>query len=356
MGMLYTGMKVFHFKDKLDSLPRERAEILPPIHIRLKPTNVCNHRCRYCAYRAPDLQLGRDMSTRDQIPQERMQELVRDLGDMGVKAVTFSGGGEPFCYPHLLETAQGLAERGIALACLTNGSRLTGEVASFFAHQATWLRISLDGWDEQSYASYRGVEPGSFGRLLANMEQFAAQGGGCLLGVSLIVDADNAAHVYETARRVREAGAHSIKISPCIISNSGAENNAYHLPVYDLVKEQTARAQAELQGEGFEVYDAYHLLEERFDKPYHWCPYLQVLPVIGADLRVYSCQDKAYNLDSGCLGSIQEQGFAQFWSQGKEKFFAIDPSRDCGHHCVANAKNKMVLEYLGADQDHLGFV
>ena len=40
MGNFYTQMKIFHFKDKIDSLPRENKKILPPIHIRIKPTNV----------------------------------------------------------------------------------------------------------------------------------------------------------------------------------------------------------------------------------------------------------------------------------------------------------------------------
>jgi len=49
MDKIYNHMKVFHFKEKIDSLPSEK--ILPPIHIRIKPTNNCNHNCSYCAYR-----------------------------------------------------------------------------------------------------------------------------------------------------------------------------------------------------------------------------------------------------------------------------------------------------------------
>ncbi len=36
--------------------------------------------------------------------------------------------------------------------------------------------------------------------------------------------------------------------------------------------------------------------------------------------------------------------------------FSIDPSIDCNNHCVANPKNRMILEYLEADLDNLGFV
>ena len=197
---------------------------------------------------------------------------------------------------------------------------------------------------------------GEFSRLLGNMADFKRLGGACYLGVSLIIDQKNAPHVHELIVKMRDTGADSVKICPCIVSNDGAANNTYHQPVYDLVKEQVARAKSGLAGEGFEIYDTYHLLDERFDKSYHWCPYLQILPIIGADLNVYSCQDKAYNLTCGVLGSIKERRFKDFWFDGREKFFRIDPARDCNHHCVANGKNQLVLDYLESAAEHLGFV
>jgi len=353
---LYTRMKIFHYKEKIDSLPPECDTILPPLHIRLKPTNVCNHRCRYCAYRADNLQLGRDMNQRDSIPREKMREIIDDLVEMGVQAVTFSGGGEPFCYPYLTEAVRCLAESGVSFAALTNGARVQGELAELFAHQATWLRVSIDGWDDASYAAYRGVSVGEFSRVMGNMQAFKRLGGRCYLGVSLIVDETNASHVYDFISRLKDVGVDSVKVAPCIVSNDGAENNRYHAPFFGRVKEQVARALADLVDERFEIFDAYHELDDKFDKDYTWCPYLQILPIIGADLNVYSCQDKAYNLQEGLLGSIREKRFRDFWFEGKEKFFRINPAVHCRHHCVSNAKNRMLLEYLHADPHHRAFV
>src|SRR3989337_2751990 len=103
MGLLYTKMKIFYYKDKIDSLSKDDNRILPPVHIRIKPTNVCGHNCRYCAYRVDNLQLGKDMNERDYIPKTKMMEIIDDVVGMGVKAVTFSGGGDPFYYPYLLD-------------------------------------------------------------------------------------------------------------------------------------------------------------------------------------------------------------------------------------------------------------
>ena len=116
MALLYTRLKIFHFRDKLESLPQENKKILPPLHIRIKPTNMCAHKCWYCAYTADNLQLGKDMITRDFIPKEKMMEIIEDIDEMGVKALTFSGGGDPFYYTYLLDTVKKLSNTSVKFA------------------------------------------------------------------------------------------------------------------------------------------------------------------------------------------------------------------------------------------------
>lgn len=353
---LYTKMKIFHFKEKIDSLPEFSEAVLAPIHIRIKPTNVCNHNCSYCAYRTGNLQLGKDMQPRDFIPRDKMLEIIDDIVEIGVRAVTFSGGGEPFCYPYLLEAVKKLAKSPVKFASLTNGSLLDGEIAELFAHYGLWLRISIDGWDDKSYSGYRGVKEGEFTKIMNNIRNFKRLGGRCFMGACIIVNRQNASHVYELTKRLKETGISSVKVAPCIVSNSGRENNEYHAPIFKQAKEQIAKAASELLDGDFEISDSYHSQLESFRKEYAWCPYLQILPVIGADLNIYPCQDKAYNLDEGLIGSIRNIRFKDFWFSGKDKFFKINPSRVCNHHCVADAKNRLILEYLNTDREHLDFV
>lgn len=356
MGQIYSSVKVFHFKDKLDSLPAQVPGILAPIHIRIKPTNVCNHRCSYCAYLAPDLQLGQDMAIKDFIPRPKMMEIIDDVIQMGVKAVTFSGGGEPFCYPYLLETVKKLAASPVKFASLTNGARLTGEIAEMFAHHATWIRISMDGWDDASYTKYRGVADGEFTKIIANINAFKKYKGKCYLGVSIIIDKDNVDHVFDMVKVLVDRGVDSVKFSPCLISNSGPQNNAYHAVIFQKAKDQIARVRKELTGGGLDIFDSYHVQLETFKKTYTWCPYLQILPVIGADGNVYACHDKAYNLKDGLLGSIKDRSLRDFWFADKKNFFRIDPSCHCDHHCVAHDRNMVIGEYLNVEREHLGFV
>ena len=356
MNNLYSKYKIFHFKEKIDSLLQNSDKILPPVHIRIKPTNFCAHNCWYCSYRVDNMQLGLNMDKSDLIPREKMLEIIDDIVEMGVGAVTFSGGGDPFYYPYLLEAVEKLAQSEVKFASLHNGSRLHGDLAQVFAHYATWLRVSMDGWNDESYAINRGVKKGEFTKIMKNMENFKKLEGKCRLGVSLIIDQSNASHIYEFAGRLKDIGVDSIKLSACVVGDDVVENNQYHSKIFSVVKDQIQQSINDLADKDFEVFDAYHELEGRFKKEYTWCPYLQILPVIGADLNVYACQDKAYNLSEGLIGSLKDMRLKEFWFSDKNKFFKIDPSLLCNHHCVAMHKNRMILEYLNTDIEHSVFV
>lgn len=351
---VYSALKMFQFPEKLQSLPRNQP-IMAPVHIRMKPTNACNHRCRYCAYLDANMQLGKDMCVKDSIPRDKMLELCKDIVQMGVKAVTFSGGGEPFMYPHLIEGASILAAGGVSIASLTNGGRLAGEAAEFMAHNAVWIRVSMDGWDDESYVHYRGVSLGEYTRIMNNIENFMKLGGTCTLGVSYIVDANNCSHIPQVLRRYKDIGVRSVKVSACITSNDAKEVNAYHAPHFEQTEASIIEAASQLQDDSFEIVNAWHKLDGRFHKNYDWCPFSQVLAVIGADLGVYPCQDKAYNNDA-LLGSLKNTSLMQWWASNKDAFFKLRPCEHCQHHCVANAKNEMILEYLNLDPRHGAFV
>jgi sulfatase maturation enzyme AslB (radical SAM superfamily) len=355
MGNKYSNLKIFHYQEKLDSLSSLTNKIEPPIHIRIKPTNVCNHNCWYCAYKVDHLQLGQDMIERDYIPKDKMMEIIDDCNEMGVKALTFSGGGEPFVYKYFLQTIKKIIDYNISFACLTNGSKLNGEIAELFAKYGTWLRISIDGFNNESYSNYRSTKNNEFDKIIANIEKFVAiDDRKCNLGISFIVDDKNYREIYNFSKLMKNIGVDSIKISPCVVDNSGIKNNEYHSPFYEESKYLSSLVKKELEDETFEVFDSYHLLEEKFTKDYNWCPYAQINPVIGADLNIYPCHDKAYNLENGLLGSIKDISFKNFWMTNKEKFFNINPSKHCNNHCVVNDKNKMILDYI--DVEHLGFV
>ncbi len=196
MGAYYSSMKFFHYPEKLEDLAHGRQTA--PIHIRIKPTNTCNHRCWYCGYQNDAaISLGEGLDTRDYIPRPKMLEIARDLTEMKVKAVTFSGGGEPLTYKYFEEFFDLLDQGGVKTALLTNGALLRGRKAEILANRASWVRVSMDGWDDESYAYYRGVKGREFSKISENLAAFAKIKGSTVFGVSLNVDIKNHPHLQE---------------------------------------------------------------------------------------------------------------------------------------------------------------
>lgn len=361
MPGLYSQAKVFRFGSKVDDLLSGRHSA--PLHVRLKPTNRCNHDCDYCCFRCPDLTLGERMNPRDEIPVHRMAAIAKDLVDMGVKAVTFSGGGEPLVYPAFEETARVLLDGGVKVAVLTNGALLKGSVADLLGERATWVRVSMDAASAHDYARTRKVGPGEFDRVCANIRNFArSRSGPCQLGVNYVVTRDNHGDTFRFLELMKELGADHVKVSEAVTSIHWEENRRYVASFHESVRVALDRARAELEDPDFKVVD--RVLDPHVDrdanpysKRYSRCPFIQCLTVIAADLNVYTCQDKAYT-DSGWLGSLEEQGFRELWyhEDTVRRLQALDPSRACNHHCVAHEKNLLLLDFLEADGDHLEFV
>jgi MoaA/NifB/PqqE/SkfB family radical SAM enzyme len=356
---VYSNAKIFHFAERLESVAA--GGFPPPIHVRLKPTNRCNHRCEYCAFRSPKLLLGERMRETDEIPPEKMRELVADLVGMGVRAVTFSGGGEPLRYAALGETVQRLLDGGLKVAVLTNGSRLQGAVARQLAHGATWVRVSIDAAQRDTYARGRGVTPAAFDRVCANLRAFAAlPRRTCALGVNFIVTRENSPQVLEFLRLARSWGVDHVKVSEAVVSTDPGEHLRYLNSFYASVKDQLRQATDTLVDDRFRIVDKVLLPDseaESFVRDYTWCPSARVLTVIAADLNVYTCQDKAYT-SSGLLGSIRSCRFADLWQSEslRQRLRELDPSRECRHHCAAHGKNLALVDYFEADPDHLAFV
>jgi len=354
MSVYYSSLKFLRFGDHLQAL--EQGKIVAPVHIRVKPTNHCNHKCWYCAYRTDELALGDEMVEKDYIPADKMLALAHEFVEMGVKAVTFSGGGEPLLYKPLPKIIDVLATGGIRVAALTNGSNLKGSVADAFAQHGTWVRVSLDAWDDDSYVKSRGAKPRDFSQLIENIRAFTARDTKCVLGVSLIVGHDNHPHIAEICAQLKDCGVNHVKVSGAVVSNDIAGNNVYHSPIKEEVARQIALARP-LSDATFSVLNHYHDLEDRFEKHYHTCPFLQFLTIVGADQHVYTCQDKAYT-KSGRMGSIADSTFKEFWfsDENQQLLKSFDPAERCRHHCVSHSKNLAIHEYLSLDQEHSYFV
>lgn len=348
----YGTLKIVWHPEKLESY--REGKIISPLYIRIKPTNKCNHNCYYCSYdpNFPDI---RSVNRQDEIPYEKMMEILSDFRDMGVKAVTFSGGGEPLTYPHIVEVLKKTLEYGIDLSMITNGQKLKGEAAELLK-KAKWVRISADSCTPEIFEATRGVSKELFNELKSNIENFAkTKDPDCELGINFVVQEKNADKVYDSIKFFKELGVNHIKITPRHIPEGFRE---YHAPFKDKVIAQIAKARKDFPD--FDIHDTYENdfnLSEQTKRTYPKCYVMQTIPAIGADCNVYFCHDKAYS-DSGLLGSIKNQSFKKLWfsEEAEKKFKEFDPRKGCNHHCANDSRNIIINDVLNVYGKHINFV
>lgn len=350
----YSNLKIFAHAQQLNKV--HEGERIAPIYVRLKPTNYCNHHCYYCSYADSELGLRDIVHKQDQIPWEKMQEIISDFGSMGVKAVTFSGGGEPLVYPYIVETVERMKKAGVETSIITNGQLLNGERAAVL-RDAKWVRISFDSANAETYARVRNIPLKAFDEVCRNIEEFAKiKEKYCELGINFVINHENADQVYDMAALVKKLGVNHIKFAARITKDLFE----YHAPFKERVVEQLHRAQAELEDEYFRVINKY---EGDFDtamvfgRQYHKCYIQNLVTTIAADCKVYFCHDKAY-VSTGIVGDLKDKSFKELWfsDEVRKRYQNFDAQIECRHHCVYDDRNILLNTLYGLDENQINFI
>lgn len=349
----YSNLKIFHHFNTLAKL--KNGERCNPLYIRIKPTNVCNQNCYYCHYKNPYLRLD-EYNPTDYIPHDKMMEIIDDMGKMGVKAVTFSGGGEPLVYQYIEEAMEKILELGIDLSIITNGSMLNGRRAKILA-RAKWVRISIDSIIPENYAKNRGISENAVENLLKNIEEFARiKNGKCELGVNFVVGKENYKEIEELAVTMKKLGVNHVKFAP-LISN---ETEEYHKDIKDEVITTLNRMSEELNSDKFKIIDLYSGdfdNYEVFKRTYSRCPIKEFVCIIAANSKVYYCHDKAY-LSNGCVCDLNNQSLSEGWLSENvtQKFKEFDAIKVCKQHCMYDSRNELINSWLDIDMNHINFI
>ncbi len=356
----YSDLKIVQYPEKLQAFRENR--ITPPLYLRVKPTNRCNHACRFCTFsdgtkRPSDhgqedhLQGGMhgEMNERDVIPTEKMIEILDDFKAMGVKAVTYSGGGEPLIHPGICRIMERTLENGIALSAITNGQSLNGERAEIL-RQGKWVRVSIDYTDARTMADSRNVSLSSFAGVMKNLEFFATiKPAKCDLGVNYIVTRYNCTGLIEFSKLLKGIGVQNIRFSPVWVEGF----QAYHAAIKESVEAQLQEITS-LCDSTFSVNSTYKLDDnsKKLERPFKRCLYSTTVPVIGADQCVYACTDTAYT-EHGKLGSLADKRFIDFWGSPEhiKKWKDLDPSKVCRHECKAHRKIDFFEQLVDMHED-----
>lgn len=348
----YSDLKIFRHVEHIKGMLEGKR--VSPIYLRIKPTNVCNQRCYFCAY-DDDKLFGDRKVQRDSIPVEILENTLREFKAMGGKAVTYSGGGEPLCYhsiEHILELTYNL---DLDCSMITNGQALRGNVVDFLKH-AKWIRVSFDASNENVYHDIRQVN--TYSQVVQNIEDFAKiKDKDCVLGVNCVISETNANQIYDVCKLVKTIGCNNIKLSPVLVKGNEEE---YHNRIKEGVIEQIDRAKGELEDDNFRIVDKYsndYALSDSYVKPYHKCYIQEYFAVVAADSKVYRCHQRAYT-EAGLIGDLTKHTFKEIWESQEtiDKIRLFDPCEECNFRCAFDERNSLLNDFFNIDKNHINFV
>ena len=139
----------------LDRILGDRKPITADIFLN----NYCNNKCPYCTYRRWEFEAGaRYMKF------EEFKAYAEKLESLGVLGFILTGGGEPTISKDFEKITAYLEEKKLHYGINTNFNKLV-------YIKPDYLKVSLDGWDEDSYEQHRGVR--AYETVRENIQKYA---------------------------------------------------------------------------------------------------------------------------------------------------------------------------------------
>lgn len=133
-----TGIKFWRHPLQMNSYRKGEGNTIISTHV--SPEGSCNLSCSYCSVKK------REKNYR--IEKDTIKDYVSKLQTRGLKAVIFTGGGEPTLYPHFNEIVQWTKkERGLDVALITNGT-LSERVEPETWDSFSWVRVSINNFKD----------------------------------------------------------------------------------------------------------------------------------------------------------------------------------------------------------------
>ncbi|NTV22768.1 MAG: radical SAM protein [Nanoarchaeota archaeon] len=335
----FSGDKIlFHLERVEEFLSTGKSR---PITIEFDMTNLCNHNCPFCYgyYNRKE--------NKSHLSKEEAIRYITQLKAAGVIAVMFSGGGDPLMNRNTIDVMEYAKSLDLDVALITNGLAMDAKTSERAIKICTWIRVSVDADNEETYHKTHGVSKQAWETMLTNVRELVSlkknTGSSCTIGVGYLTTKDTISRekMLKFTRKFKELGVDYSQFRP--LMPKWEENKQVDPdPSLDIIKECVKEA-----APGYDV--LYSKPKYEFmDKPRaEWRPYgiclgVNFTTVISADSKVYVCCHHR-GIEKYCLGDLRKETFGQIWERRQKTFTKID-FRDCPYFCRNNPFNMLLWE------------
>lgn len=359
----------FNFVEKLfQTRVYERVEEIlkkdtaKPLVMEFDITSTCNQNCAAC--------ISKVLLNHGEIPFSKIKSLLDLFSNAGLKAVIFTGGGEPLLHAAMPEPLLYSKTIGLDVGLITNGV-LLDRYSRHFPGVLSWIRVSIDACEPGKYNLLHYNRPSKktniFKNIIASMENFASKKKETRLGFSFLVfigeqwsgsEYDNVSQIFDACGLAKNTGCDYFEIKPVV-----EQDHSLYLTRDELNRlSEQYRACKELVDDEFSVYSAESLqnvLEKRGDaessefrqaKDYSRCLVARLRTMVSPE-GIFPCPYFRGSKKFGDFIDLTEtpltpDAYNNILNRIGKK---INPSVDCNLYCIRHKQNIVLNKLLCND-------
>ena len=329
-----------------------------PVRVDIDITQKCTSNCFFCYSRKySNLPLYRNA----EIPEIKIDSLIKELAFKGTKSIRFTGGGEPLCHPEIIEILKLPRKYGLRSCLITNGDLLNKEISDSIVRNIDHVRISINASTDKTRELLHRSDSiaNSISDIFQQIEYMMSNRKSNirvpLVWMTFLLLPENIDDIYETADIAKGLKVDSISFRPVYheLSRQFSDNDIKHL------SNQLQLAKKLEESPDFNVYIPkrnvnevwYSIPSDEFSKCIS-CYTRTIIEATNKGPMVSICGLKRGHPDMR-IGFINEN-FSLLWNSNVTKFKNIIKSCD---HCIDISMNKTLnkLEKLFLSETDVTF-
>jgi MoaA/NifB/PqqE/SkfB family radical SAM enzyme len=331
-----------------------------PVLVEVDPSNACNHGCVFCSSSYIHFPESKKLDTFDRsvLPLDLMLKTFNEFDSMGIRAVTFTGGGDPTVNPKLKNIIEHAGKNtNLKMGLYSNGVLFEKfDLYESIVKYITWVRVGVDAGNAEDYATIRQIKPNEWQMMLDNVQKLIETkkrlNSDITLGVGFVITESTVDQVIGFAETFADFDLDYCQYkTDCVNLQRWEEGYTRDFSLFDKIKDDLLVAENILGSkfhckiEGMEdvLKGAEHL------NHYEKCLGSQLQPCLGADGHVYVCpQLRGYKEYS--YGSLYEKGFKEIWDDigirksKMNKIENVECFSNCTQLCKPHLSNKKIWD------------
>ena len=327
----------------------------PPIQVELDITNKCTSDCPWC-FGYVDRKWNDFMlfSNKGDDPIERLnssiqgiKKLLDDFKTMGVKSVTWTGGGDPTCHKGLTELLEYSHSLGLDNGLITNGVIDVQSSMKF----CKWIRFSVDAATSSTYKEMHGKD--HFNIVVNNIKDLARVkkncGHECTIGVAMLTGEKTSREIVRFARLWSDtSGIDYIQYRPLL----DAYGKDWYCKSESIIK--SIYSARRFDNRVVDSAAKYRAMKTGSNGHTKKCHGMFFETAIAADGKVYTCCHHK-GMDKFVLGDLYRESIFEIWNRHmSSKDFKT--RKECPAFCRHFGTNKFIENEVLADFKHENFI